>query len=132
MHPDGEPIAAAIDGLDAHSWRLPLPPLTASSIEPISTGEVPERDTLEAAAKLVKNHAAVARFAARGVGTVGRRPVSSPLSDPTATPRDEAVADVDAALRHVAHALLTGLDGKQSSSAALQARYRQCFCLQNE
>ena len=50
---------------------------------------------------LVSNHAAVARFAARGCGRRGDKPVSAPLSDPTARPDDEYVPAVDAALRRV-------------------------------
>lgn len=39
MTAEGEPVAAAIDGLDGKSWHLPLPPLSASSLEPHSPGE---------------------------------------------------------------------------------------------
>lgn len=60
------------------------------------TGEDPPLDRLRAAARLVGNHEAVARFAARGCGSEGRRPVSAPLSDPTARPGEESVPDVDA------------------------------------
>jgi glutathione S-transferase len=74
---------------------------------------------LEAAARLVGNHAAVVRFAARGCGTPGTRPVSAPLSDPTAKPGEAYLDDVDAALRRVAHALLAGTDA--AAAAAAQA-----------
>lgn len=60
----------------------------------------------------VGNHKAVAKFAARGAGTPGVPPVSAPLADPFATPDMDAVAPVDAALRHVAHALLVGHEEK--------------------
>eukprot|EP00879_Flechtneria_rotunda_P020996 GHRR01022110.1.p1 GENE.GHRR01022110.1~~GHRR01022110.1.p1 ORF type:complete len:102 (-),score=25.11 GHRR01022110.1:602-907(-) len=54
MTPAGEPFAAAIDGQDGSSWRLPLPPLTASSSpEAYSPGENPPLDRLQAAARLV-------------------------------------------------------------------------------
>ena len=56
---------------------------------------------------LVSNHAAVARFAARGCGRRGDKPVSAPLSDPTARPDDEYVPAVDAALRRVCAELLS-------------------------
>ena len=56
---------------------------------------------------LVSNHAAVARFAARGCGRRGDKPVSAPLSDPTARPNDEYVPAVDAALRRVCAELLS-------------------------
>jgi len=120
MHPDGEPVAAALSGSDGASWRLPLAPLSATSLEPYAPGDAPPRDTLEAAARLVSNHAAVARFASRGVGSVGSRSVSAPLSDPTATPDDAAVPHVDAALRLVAHALLQSSDGH--APGAVKAR----------
>ena len=76
--------------------------------EPYPPGEDPSRDRLEAAAKLIGNHAAVTRFAARAVGSPGSRPVSAPLSDPTAKPGEAHLPAVDAALRAVAHALLAG------------------------
>lgn len=47
----GEPVAAAIDGGD---WHLPLSPLSSTSMpEPYSLGEQPERDRLQAAARMV-------------------------------------------------------------------------------
>lgn len=76
-------------------------------------------DRLLAAAKLVGNHDAVARFALRGPGKKGARPVSAPLSDPTAQPAMEHLGTVDAALRHVAHALLVGVESKQVGPHAL-------------
>jgi glutathione S-transferase len=59
MTPQGEPFAAAIDGQDASSWRLPLPPLSAtSSPEAYSPGEQPHLDRLAAAARLVRREPA--------------------------------------------------------------------------
>lgn len=55
-----------------------------------------ERDALRAAYRLVNNHTAVVRFALRGPGEIGRRPVSAPLSDPSATPAMEYHSEVDA------------------------------------
>lgn len=50
----GVPIAAQIDGEAPGAWRLPLPPLNASSLpEPYSPGEDAPRDRLEAAARMV-------------------------------------------------------------------------------
>ena len=46
--------------------------------------------------RLIENHKAVVRFAARGCGSEGRRPVSAPLSDPTAKPGEQFFPDVDA------------------------------------
>ena len=60
---------------------------------------------VQAAAKLVSNHTAIVRFAARGAGTKGSRSVRAPLADPSAIPADD-LPSVDAALRHVAHSLL--------------------------
>ncbi len=53
-------------------------------------------DRLLAAAKLVGNHAAVTRFALRGPGKPGPRPVSAPLADPTAVPAMEHTDTADA------------------------------------
>lgn len=71
----------------------------------------------------MRNHAAVVRFALRGPGKAGPRPVSAPLADPTAIPALEHLADADAALRHVVHALLVGVEAKQvAAQHALQVR----------
>ena len=61
-------------------------------------GEDPPLDRLRAAMRLVNNHKAVVRFAARGCGSPGRRPVSAPLSDPTAKPGEDFLPDVDAGM----------------------------------
>lgn len=119
MVADGEPVAAAIDG---GAWRLPLAPLSATSMpEPYSPGDSPALDTLEAAARLVKNHEAVTKFALRGPGQPGPRPVSAPLADPTARPALDHLPAADAAMRHVVHALLVGVDAKQASPHAVKA-----------
>lgn len=68
----------------------------------------------------IRNHEAVVRFALRGPGQPGPRPVSAPLSDPTAVPATQHTAEADAALRHVVHALLVGVEAKQVSQQALQ------------
>lgn len=99
---------AARDEIDGGGWRLPLPPLDADALEPSWRGERPEMDRVEAAAKLVGNHDAVTRFAARGCGKAGARPVAAPLSDPTAVPGEAHLPAVDAALRRVALELLDG------------------------
>jgi glutathione S-transferase len=66
----------------------------------------------------VSNHEAVTRFALRAVGQRGPRPVSAALCDPTAIPGMEHIAHADGALRHVAHALLVGVDAKAAGPAA--------------
>ena len=53
-------------------------------------------DRLRAAMRLIENHKAVVRFAARGCGAEGWRPVSAPLSDPSAKPGEPYLPDVDA------------------------------------
>lgn len=108
MTPEGEKLASKIDGKDGSSWTLPLEPITKQSLEPLSTGENPPYDRFIAASKLVGNHKAVTKFALRGVGQPGKRPVSAPLSDPTAEPGMQHEPEVDLALRHVAHLMLTG------------------------
>ena len=61
---------------------------------------------------MIGNAEAVARFAARGCGESGTRPVAAPLSDPTAVvdEANPALPAVDAALRRVCAELL-GADG---------------------
>jgi glutathione S-transferase len=125
--PESLPFAAAIDGTDGKSWHLPLPPLTATSFEPFWPGEDPARDRLRAARQLVSNHVNVTKFALRGVGQPGPRPVSAPLSDPTAIPGMEYETEVDAALRYVAAALLRGgeADGKPAVEVAMSSSQQQ-------
>lgn len=68
----------------------------------------------------VRNHQGIVRFALRGPGKPGPRPVSAPLADPTAIPDLDHTRDADVALRHVVHALLVGVEAKQVSQQALQ------------
>ena len=98
--------ADAIDGADG-SWSLPLPEDDGTLLEPLSGLAQPsDAARREAAERLIANHDAVVRFASRGVGSPGFPPVSAPLSDPNAQSNDDAVPVVDAALRHVTHALI--------------------------
>ena len=110
--------AAAIDGTDGAAWRLPLPPLANDPFDPWP-GEDPPADRLRAAARLVGNHVAVTKFAARGSAPPGRPRVGAPLADPFALSDEPALPSVDAALRHVAHALLVGVETKQGGAHAL-------------
>lgn len=76
----------------------------------------------------VAYHGPIVKFAVRGCGQPGPRPVSAPLSDPTAIPDMSQVPAADAALRHVVHALLVGVEAKQLSPHALQVRGCQGTC----
>ena len=71
----------------------------------------------------MENREAVTRFCLRGApgGKRGPRPVSAALCDPTAVPALEHTPAADAALRHVAHALLVGVEAKQAGPHALRA-----------
>ena len=59
-------------------------------------GENPAVDRLRAAHRLVENHEAVVKFAARGCGQPGSPPVNAPLSDPNAKPGMQYIDAVDA------------------------------------
>ena len=121
QHEDGFAVAETIDGNADGAWRLPLPPLSATSLpEPYAPGDAPAQDRTRAARALVSNHAAVSKFAARAVGPQVRHSVGAPLSDPYAESGGDCLPHVDAALRHVAHALLDGVEAKQSGDAPLQ------------
>lgn len=87
----------------------------------MGAGENPPLDRLRAAARLVDNHEAVARFAARGCGSQGRRPVSAPLSDPSAKPGEEFIPDVDAGGHGCAVSKSTLVPFNASSSNPLQS-----------
>lgn len=107
-----ERYSEAIDGSDGVSWSLGALDDEAailSQLQPAAgLGYAADAARREAAERLNHNHEAVARFAARGLGRPGVPGVSAPLSDPRATHDAESVAQVDAALRHVVHALLEG------------------------
>ncbi|RMZ52651.1 hypothetical protein APUTEX25_000770 [Auxenochlorella protothecoides] len=103
-----EEAAAAIDG---GAWRLPLQPLAADyAYEAHSPGDDPERDALTAAARLVSNRAAVVPFALRGASQGARRTARAHLSDPGRPSAQDPDGAVDAALRCVAGALLSGTE----------------------
>lgn len=120
MAPSGIPVATAIDGKDG-GWKLPLSPLSSTSMpEPHSIPEAPELDRLEAAAKIVRNRVNLGRFALRGPGKKGPKPVSAPLADPTAIPALEHSDAMDVTLRRLAHLLLDGTTTNNSRSNKLQ------------
>ena len=129
--PEATPYAAEIDGDDG-SWSLPLPAEDQKLLQPLQgLGQSEDAAKREAAERLIANHAAIVSFAARGLGSPGFPPVSAQLSDPNATPNQEAVPVVDAALRHVTHALLEGpeaagaklSDGIEARAAAAALGY---------
>ena len=116
---DAEAYACKLDGREG--WQLPLPPLASSdALEPVLdlplTNIADEAARVEAAMCLVGNSKALARFCARAAGPdVGAwrqqgGGSKSALADPYAKPNDAIVPDMDACLRHVAHALLQGVD----------------------
>lgn len=61
-------------------------------------GERPDLDRLQAAQRLVDNHEAVVKFAARGCGEEGSPKVMAPLSDPYAKPGMQYLHAVDAGM----------------------------------
>merc|ERR1712070_1195650 len=63
------------------------------------------------------NSEAVVQFALRGAGAKNmfRKRFQAPLADPYAEPSTSLMADVDAALRHTAQALLQGVEGAEES-----------------
>ena len=67
-----------------------------TTVLPVHAAQDYERDALRAAYRLVDNHEAVVKFALRGPGQPGPRPVSAPLADPTAIPATEFHREVDA------------------------------------
>jgi len=117
---DARRMAGQIDGTDGTSWMLPLPPAGLDALEPISPAVSDADARLEAAERLMRNGLKVARFAARAVGTPGQR-FGAPLADPRATPDENAVPVVDAALRHVVHALVAGPDAAAAPRSSLPA-----------
>ena len=67
-----------------------------SMLDICAAGEDPDLDKLRAVHRLVENHEAVVKFAARGCGQQGSPPVNAPLSDPNAKPGMQYVDAVDA------------------------------------
>ena len=93
---DGTDISVGGDSPSGgdNSWKLPLKPLKdPANVEPWwGPGEEnAPLDRLEAATAVIGNADAVVRFAARGCGAVGTRPVAAPLADPTAVPNETHV-----------------------------------------
>ena len=124
--PAAKATAQAMDGGDA-SWRLPLPPLASSDApsDVLQPGwEAFEADApVEAAHRVSQNHAAIARFMARGAGRGGGwsvgRPDRSALADPYAKPNEDVVATIDAVLAVAVCVLLDGADPADAHAEAL-------------
>jgi len=108
--PEAQAFADRIDGADGRAWRLPLPPLDEEPQPLGGFGQDEDAAKREAAERIIANHKAVVRFAARAGGGAGFPPVSAPLSDPRAGVFEASIPQVDAALRHTVHALLVGPD----------------------
>ena len=107
-----EEAAVQIFGLDG-AWELPKAWHAPSDLEPLAPvqlafGESGARH--EAAFKLVSNYAAVVEFAARGAADPGRPSFHAELADPNAEPNEAFFEPVDLCLRHVAAALLDGVE----------------------
>ena len=108
-HPEAAEFAQAIDGKDGVSWALPLPPVdTSKGYQPLLKSDAAARR--EAAARVLDNGPALARFCLRAVGSSGPR-MGSALADPGNSPDLRFEAQMDSGLRHVVDALLSD-DGK--------------------
>eukprot|EP00596_Hydrurales_sp_CCMP1899_P003758 CAMPEP_0119034544 /NCGR_PEP_ID=MMETSP1177-20130426/1526_1 /TAXON_ID=2985 /ORGANISM="Ochromonas sp, Strain CCMP1899" /LENGTH=460 /DNA_ID=CAMNT_0006992041 /DNA_START=112 /DNA_END=1494 /DNA_ORIENTATION=+ len=107
--PGSQGFAGKIDGTD-DSWNLPLPPLSSSDVEPygapLDQGEEAARH--EAAHKIIKNHAAIGKFALRGAGKDRGKQFQAPLADPYAVSALEHTEDMDALMKKLTHSLLVG------------------------
>eukprot|EP01041_Mallomonas_annulata_P002710 gene2710-5335_t len=96
------PFQTAIDG---GVWDIATPAsVCMEPMIPIDDGEA-RRD---AARNILANHDAIVRFAGRGYGAKAGRPVNAPLADPYVTVSEDLLPNIDAALRHVCHAMLEG------------------------
>ncbi|CAM9246881.1 unnamed protein product [Ascophyllum nodosum] len=126
---EGVPFKDEIDGKDG-SWHLPLS--SNGGLEPVGTEYYPEDLARRlAAAKLIGNRKAVVPFALRGVGFPGVPGYGAELSDPNAKPNEAFKAPVDAALRHVAHALLQGHEAARDEGVSQQNPVEQVqLCLE--
>jgi len=124
INADGDAAREVIDGRDG-SWDLPLSPLTDDCLEPVAYLAPADRGGLapqfhfEAAAKVVRNSTAVARFAARGCGELPKT-VSAPLSDPDARPNEAVIDDVDEILRCVCESMLSQAESSSDEVAVPQ------------
>lgn len=106
-----EVMANQIDGKDTSSWRLPLKDFDAvKDVEPIGAHINPGEELArqEAAYKLLRNYQAIARFALRATGSVGKKRFQAPLADPYAEPNLAYEEDMLSCLKLVASALLEG------------------------
>lgn len=114
---EAQAFADSLDGKTG-DWDLPLPP---GRLEPDWLWYDEGQAKREAAERLSHNHDAIVRFAARGAGKPGFPGVMAPLADPNAQPNDSVTPAVDALLRHVVLALLTGTEACESDLDATVA-----------
>ena len=104
------------------SWDLPLKPLSASDLEPVVSYAGEEAAKIEAAYKLVINHANIVKFACRGPGKPGRKQFQAPLADPYATPDLSYESEVDGYLRLATEALVGDYTSLTVHKAAAEKR----------
>jgi len=103
-HPEAAEFQKAIDGQDGKSWALPLPAVEMSKgYQPLLKSDDEARR--EAAARVIDNGPALARFCLRSVGTPGPR-MGSGMADPGNSPDLRFEKQMDSALRHTVHTLL--------------------------
>jgi hypothetical protein len=122
------PTRAAASGAAAFRALLPLHSNGGAPLWSVIRMGAPILNRPTANRPQVRNHEAVVKFALRGPGQPGPQPVMAPLADPTAVPALGHMQEADAALRHVVHALLVGVDAKQVSPQALQVRSSENKC----
>lgn len=121
--PEASEVAARLGGLDG-GWTLDALLTSAGSLstdEPLSPEQLEggaQGARHEAAYQLVANAGAVVHFAARGGSEPGRPAFAAELADPNAEANEELVGPVDVALRHVAAALLDGVDDATDDAKA--------------
>lgn len=104
------PAAAAYaEEIDGSAWSL----AASTFLEPMlpSDPQVAGRDAVRRA---MNNHAALVRFACRGVGEKGAPSVSAPLADPNARPNEAYIPPVDSCIRLVLFAMLEGTSAAEA------------------
>ena len=101
-------VSNKIYGLD-DAWKLPLKN-THEPLAPLQAVGGDESARHEAAYRLIFNSKNITYFACRGAGEPGRPAFHAELADPYAEPDESYIPAVDICLRHVALALIDGID----------------------